>query len=114
MNTMFLSKTISPRMSSMSGPVESWFYGMFNAALIGGATAASSWAGLNMAHSAGMDVPALNFKGMGVVFLSGAGMKLLAYWSQGLPPLKQNDATEQISAGASSKLDMGNPSPPTT
>ena len=110
MNTMFLSKTISPRMSSMSGPVESWLYGMFNAALIGGATAASSWAGLNAAHSAGLDVPALNLKGMGVVFISGALMKLLAYWSQGLPQLKQNDATEQISSGASGKPDVDNPS----
>ena len=94
MNTMFLSKTISPRMSAMSGPVESWIYGLVNAAIIGGSTSVSAWLGMVAAKSVGMDVPTLNLKAVGVIFVSGAAVKFFAYLSQGLPQLKQNDATE--------------------
>jgi hypothetical protein len=95
MNTMMISKTISPRMSSMSGPVESWAYGLLNACIIGGSTSVSAWLGMTAAKSIGVDVPTLNFKAVAVIFISGAAVKFFAYLSQGLPQLQKNDAEEQ-------------------
>ena len=95
MNTMILSKAISPRMSAMTTPVESWFYGLLNAGIIGGSTSVSAWLGMTAAKSVGVDVPTLNGRAILVIFISGAVVKFFAYLSQGLPQLQKNDATEQ-------------------
>jgi hypothetical protein len=86
MNTAFLSKTISPSTSVTA--LESWIYGLLNATIIGGATSVSSWLGLVAAKSIGLDVPTLNLKAVGVIFISGAMVKFFAYLAQGLPSIQ--------------------------
>lgn len=67
--------------------METWTWGLLNAIVVGGSTSISSWLGMAAAHGAGIDVPVLNFKALGVVFLSGAGVKFFAYLSAGIPAL---------------------------
>ncbi len=59
-----------------------WLWGLLNA-IIGGA-ATSGWTWLMMAglKQAGVDVPALNFKALGVIMLSGGVTSLLFYLKQ--------------------------------
>ena len=58
------------------------------AATIGGAaTAGSAWLGMAGAKAAGLDVPSLNFKALGVILVSGALSSLFFYLKQSpLPP----------------------------
>ena len=67
--------------------VETWTYGLLNAIIMGGSTSVVSWMGMAAAKGVGIDVPALNFKALGVIFISGAAAKFFAYLSQGLPIL---------------------------
>jgi len=67
--------------------LETWTYGLFNAVIMGGSTSVTAWLGMVAAKGAGMDVPTMNWKSLGVIFLSGAAVKFFAYLSQGLPVL---------------------------
>lgn len=60
--------------------------------IIGGAaTAGSSWLAMAGAKSAGIDVPALNWKALGIILLSGAVTSALAYLKQSpVPPDEPN------------------------
>jgi hypothetical protein len=73
------------------GQLETWTYGLLNAAIMGGSTSVTAWFGMTAAKGVGMDVPVLNFKSLGVIFVSGAAVKFFAYLSQGLPILVTND-----------------------
>ena len=86
--TNFLTKTISPQMVALS-PLEKWFYGLLNSGIVGGATSLTSWLGMAAAKGAGLDVPSLNLKAIGVIFSSGALSRLAMYLSQGLPGFQQ-------------------------
>jgi hypothetical protein len=68
--------------------LETWTYGLLNAAIMGGSTSVTAWLGMVAAKAAGIaDMPVMNWKSLGVIFVSGAAMKFFAYLSQGLPVL---------------------------
>lgn len=69
--------------------LETWTWGLLNAIIMGGSSSVVSWLGMAAAKGVGLDVPSLNFKAVGVIFLSGALVKFFAYLSQGLPALTQ-------------------------
>lgn len=75
------------------GRVETWTWGLLNAVIMGGSSSVVSWLGMAAAKGIGLDVPSLNFKAVGVIFLSGAMVKFFAYLSQGLPVLTQTTET---------------------
>jgi hypothetical protein len=64
-----------------------WIYSL-GASVIGGtATSASAWLGIAAAKSAGVDVPDLNLKALGIILLSGALTNLFAFLAKSpLPP----------------------------
>ena len=73
---------------------ELWLYGLMAGVIGGASTAALSWAGLGAAHSAGLDVPTLNFKALGIVLISGAAPSFFAYLKQQpLPPIVTTETT---------------------
>lgn len=73
---------------SMKKRIEVWAYTLFAGAIGGGATAVSAWLGMAAAHQIGMDVPALNLKAVGVIFLSGMLPPIFTYLKQSpLPPM---------------------------
>ena len=84
--------------------VETWTYGLLNAVIMGGSTSVVSWMGMAAAKGVGIDVPALNFKALGVIFISGAAAKFFAYLSQGLPILVTQEPDQPLisSSGAAS------------
>lgn len=85
---------------SMKSRIEVWAYSLVAGALSGGATSLISWLGMAGAHQIGIDVPVLNFKAMGVIFLSGMLPPILTYLKQSpLPPLSDGQ-TEFISKTA--------------
>ncbi len=68
--------------------VETWLYGLLSGFIGGGATAALSAGSLAVAHSSGVDVPVLNLKAIGVVFVSAGVMTAMSYLSKSpLPPV---------------------------
>jgi len=69
------------------GEFETWTYGLLTAFIMGGSTSVTAWFGMTAAKGVGMDVPVLNWKSLGVIFISGAAVKFFAYLSQGLPIL---------------------------
>ena len=71
-----------------------WLRGLF-AALIGGATTAGgAWLGMAAAHAAGVDVPTLNFKALGIIMLSAGLVSAFAYLSKSpLPELVSEETT---------------------
>ena len=77
--------------ASRSSKFETWTYGLLNAVIVGGSTSVTSWLGMAAAKGAGMDVPALNLKAVGVIFVSGAMVKFFVYMSAGLPLLENDD-----------------------
>lgn len=92
MNTQFITKALTPNATRIESVMGKWIYNLLNAAIVGGATAGLSWLGLNGAHGAGMDVPAMNLKGLEVIFASGALSKILMFLSQGLPQISSDDS----------------------
>lgn len=87
----------SEKTMSMRKRIEVWLYGLVSGAIGGGATAASAWFGMLGAKAVGMDVPSLNFKALGVIFVSGMLPTVFAYLKQSpLPPLSDGQ-TEFVS-----------------
>lgn len=68
---------------------EHWLYGIVWATIGGAATSASAWMAMGAAHASGVDVPALNFKALGVIMLSGALTNFFAVLKQ--TPLPKDD-----------------------
>jgi hypothetical protein len=79
---------------------ETWTWGLANAVVVGGSTSVTSWLGMAAAKGVGVDVPSLNFKALGVIFLSGAGLKFFAYLAQGLPALTSTVETSRYERSA--------------
>lgn len=73
-----------------------WLHGLLSGIIGGAATAGSAWLGTLIAHSAGADIPLLNFKHLGIIVLSGGISSALAYLTKSpLPALESRD-TETI------------------
>jgi hypothetical protein len=71
-----------------------WCYGLVGGCIGGGVASLLSWGGLAGAHASGIDVPTLNFKGMGIIFLSGVISHGAAWVMKSpLPPLQFDDST---------------------
>ena len=65
-----------------------WGYGLFSGVIGGGATAGSAWMGMSVAKSAGVDVPVLNLKSLGIILAAGSLTSALAYLKKSpLPPV---------------------------
>lgn len=64
-----------------------WAYGLFGAVIGGGSGAVTTWLGMIVAKQVGIDVPALNWNAIGVVFLTSGAVSFFAYLKQSpLPP----------------------------
>jgi len=75
---------------------EGWFYGLMNGIIGGAATGGSAWVGMATAKSAGVDVPTLNWKALGVICVSGALTNLFFYLKQSpLPAIVTAEKTTQ-------------------
>lgn len=69
--------------------IEKWAYGLLGGTIGGAATAATAWLGMTGAHAAGVDVPVMNWKALGVILVSGAVTNCLSYLKQSpLPPIE--------------------------
>lgn len=82
-------------------PAESWTWGLLNSVIIGGSTSVVSWMSMAAAKQAGLNVPSLNLKALGVIFVSGAVTKFFLYLSQGLPMLKETTDENYIKTNPS-------------
>ena len=98
-------KTVVNNTASRVSSLEFWLYSLISGFIGGGATAAMSAGGLATAHASGLDVPVLNFKAIGIIFLSAGVSNALAYLAKSpLPPITQSvvtDSTTVQSAGVS-------------
>jgi len=117
-------QTAASNMKTRVTQWESWVWGLVNAFVIGGFTSLGSWFGMAAAHGSGLDVPALNWKAVGVIFISGAGVRFCAYMAQGLPSLtqtsetsyfKQNPDGSTVAQSSKTVIDVpAEPKPPTS
>jgi hypothetical protein len=83
MNTEFITRTAKRLMTW-----EAWLYGLLSGFIGGGATAAVTATSLAVANASGVDVPVLNFKAIGVVFVSAGATSALAFLAKSpLPPV---------------------------
>ncbi len=74
---------------------ELWFYGLCNAVIGGTATSAAAWLGMAGAKTAGLDVPSLNWKALGVILVSGSLTNLFYYLKASpLPTIQTKVVTE--------------------
>lgn len=69
-----------------------WLKSLFAAFISGGATALTAWGGMTMAQVAGADVPNLNWKAIGIIFLSAGIFNAAAYLKKSPLPGITNDA----------------------
>lgn len=70
-----------------------WGYGLIGGMLGGGVGALAAWGGLAGASAAGANVPTLNVKGIGVVFITGIiSHGVLYVMKSPLPPLEFDDS----------------------
>jgi hypothetical protein len=81
----------------MNKKVEAWLYGLFSGFIGGGATSGSAWLGMSAAHSAGVDVPSLNLKALGIIFLSAGVTSAMAYLAKSPLPQVVQSTTESVS-----------------
>lgn len=73
----------------MKKKLQKWAYGLIGGCIGGGASSLVSWLGMTAAKAAGIDVPSLNFKAMGVIFLTGVITHGVAYLAKSpLPPME--------------------------
>jgi hypothetical protein len=94
--------------------LDNWLHGLFGGIIGGAASAGSAWMGMACAKSAGVDVPALNFKALGIILLSSGLMSAFAYLKQSpLPEVSSVTVTkETVSVEQSvTKSDKQPPSP---
>lgn len=76
--------------------VQRWSYGLIGGCIGGGASSLSAWIGMTSAKAVGIDVPVLNFKAMGVIFLSGVITHAVAYLSKSPLPDLPTGNTDQF------------------
>lgn len=76
--------------------LEFWLYGLFSGFIGGGATAAVAAGGMGIAHASGMEVHVLNFKEIGIIFISAGVSNALSFLSKSpLPPMVTVTETTQ-------------------
>lgn len=56
-----------------------WLRGLFASLIYGASAAGAAWLGMAGAKNAGVDVPSLNFKALGIIMASSALASLFAY-----------------------------------
>jgi hypothetical protein len=72
-----------------------WIRGLVAAFIGGGASAFSTDQGMSLAQRIGIDVPTLNLKALGIVFLSAGLSSAAAYLKQSpLPPVVSPEQTD--------------------
>ncbi|HTA30718.1 MAG TPA: hypothetical protein VK731_09530 [Candidatus Cybelea sp.] len=76
-------------------PVKQWLYSLGSAVIGGAATSGSAWLGMAGAKAAGVDVPNLNFKALGIILISGGLSSLFFYLKQSPLPKEGEDQTNQ-------------------
>lgn len=76
--------------------VETWLYGLVGGTIGGGATSVSAWLGMTSAKALGMDVPILNLKSLGVIFVSGAAANFFSYLAKSPLPALPTGNTDVI------------------
>ena len=67
-----------------------WLHGLIGGAVGGISAAGLNWITTNVAHDAGMDVPNLNWKALGISLLTAGLVSAFAYLKQS--PLPADDA----------------------
>lgn len=68
-----------------------WLYGLLWATISGAATSGVAWLGMAGAHGAGIDVPQLNWKALGVILASGAVTNFLSFLKQTPLPKEEDE-----------------------
>lgn len=63
----------------MNPKLARWIRGLLGAFIHGASSAALAWGGLSAAHGAGMDVPSLHWKGLGIILISGGLPRLFSF-----------------------------------
>lgn len=71
--------------------IQRWAYGLVGGCIGGGASSVSAWLALTAAKAVGLDVPSMNFKAMGIIFLSGVMTHAVAYLSKSPLPSFNGD-----------------------
>ena len=74
--------------------LKAWVYGLLSGFIGGGATSASAWIGMASAKAAGMEVPTLNLKALGIIFISGGIASALGYLKQSPLPAESVTVTQ--------------------
>lgn len=70
--------------------IQKWVYGLLGGMIGGGASSVTAWLGMSAAKAAGVDVPTLNWKAMGIIAMTGIVTHLAAYLAKSpLPPITE-------------------------
>lgn len=89
----------------MNSKVQKWAYGFLGGMIGGGASSLGAWLGLTAAKAVGIDVPTLNFKAMGVIFLSGLLSNGVAYLAKSpLPELQITTDTLTVTTKTTNEI----------
>jgi len=88
---------------------EMWLYGLLNGSIGGAATSGGAWLGMSGAKAAGLDVPVLNWKALGVILISGALTNLFFYLKQS--PLPSIEKTVITTTQTETKVTTPAPAP---
>lgn len=75
----------------MNNKIAKWAYGLLGGCVGGGASTASAWLGMVGAKAVGIEVPTLNLKALGIMFLSGMITSGLMYLKQSPVPAISTD-----------------------
>jgi len=80
---------------------EQWAYGLVGGCIGGGAQSVTTWMGMTAARAIGVNVPQLNFKALGVIFLTGVVTHGFAFLAKSplLPP-SSGDTEKYIIPGS--------------
>jgi hypothetical protein len=75
-----------------------WAYGLGSGIIKGGASTVVSWIGMSAAKGAGVDVPSLDFKALGIMFGSGVIVGMFTFLTKfPLPEVGNKEELEQSS-----------------
>lgn len=76
---------------------QKWLYSLGVAVIAGTSQSVVAWLGMAGANAAGIEVPTLNFKALGIIMLSACMFNLFTFLKQSpLPPAVEVEDTVQI------------------
>lgn len=81
-----------------------WLYGLLHATIGGMASSGLGWMGMAGAHGAGVDVPILNWKALGILLVSGAVPSFFLYLKQSPLPTLVSEKTTTVTETVTEKL----------